>query len=111
MKEWHLSELDLDYVALGAAILGTGGGGNAYLGKLRAWEQLRAGRRIRIIPPEALQADDLVISVGGIGAPTVGIEKIEKDDECYRAVRAVEQAVGKPAAALMTDEIGGANSI
>lgn len=111
MKEWFLSELDLDYIALGAAILGTGGGGNAYLGKLRAWEQLRAGRCIRVIPPEALKDDDLVISVGGIGAPTVGIEKIEKGDECFRAVRAVEKEVGRRAAALMTDEIGGANSI
>ncbi|HLB48270.1 MAG TPA: DUF917 domain-containing protein [Anaerolineales bacterium] len=111
MREWFLSELDLEYVALGAAILGTGGGGNAYLGKLRAWEQLRAGRRIRIIPPEALKDDDLVIAVGGIGAPTVGIEKIERGDEGLLAVRAIEKEVGKPAAALMTDEIGGANSI
>ncbi len=111
MNEWRLAEIDLEYIALGAAILGTGGGGNAYLGKLRAWEQLRAGRRIRIIPPEALKDDDLVISVGTIGAPTVGIEKIKKGDECYRAVRAVERAVGRPVAALMTDEIGGANSI
>ncbi len=111
MNEWYLSEHDLEYIALGAAILGTGGGGNAYLGKLRAWEQLRAGRRIRVTPPEALQDDDLVIAVGGIGAPTVGIEKIEKGDECLQAVRAIEKEVGRPAAALMTDEIGGANSI
>ena len=44
MKEWLLDETDIEYIALGAALLGTGGGGNAYLGKLRAWEQLRAGR-------------------------------------------------------------------
>jgi DUF917 family protein len=111
VNDWTLSERDLEYVALGAGILGTGGGGNAYLGKLRAWEQLRAGRRIRVIPPEALQEEDLVIAVGGIGAPTVGIEKIKKGDECLRAVKAVEKEVGQPAAALMTVEIGGANAI
>ncbi|MBM4424181.1 MAG: DUF917 domain-containing protein [Chloroflexi bacterium] len=111
MNEWSLTELDLEYIALGAAILGTGGGGNVYLGKLRGWEQLRAGRRIRIISPEALQDDDLVIAVGGMGAPTVGFEKFEKGDECYRAVRALERAVGKRAVALMTDEIGGSNAI
>jgi DUF917 family protein len=111
MNEWTLVEQDLEYIALGAAILGTGGGGNVYLGKLRGWEQLRAGRRIRVIAPEALRDDDMVIAVGGIGAPTVGIEKLERGDECYRAVRAIEQATGKKAAALMTDEIGGANSI
>lgn len=111
MTEWTLTELDLDYVALGAAILGTGGGGNVYLGKLRGWEQLRAGRRIRVIAPESLRDDDMVIAVGGMGAPTVGIEKLERGDECVRAVRAIERAVGRKATALMTDEIGGANSI
>lgn len=111
MKPWLLSELDLEYIALGAGILGTGGGGNVYIGKLRAWEQLRAGRRIRVIPPEALHDDDLVVSVGGIGAPTVSIEKFEKEDESYRAVRAIEEAVGRPAAALISDEIGGSNAI
>lgn len=111
MNEWNLTELDLEYIALGAAILGTGGGGNVYLGKLRAWQQLRAGRRIRIISPDALKDDDLVIAVGGMGAPTVGFEKFEKGDECYRAVRAIENAVGRRAAALMTDEIGGSNAI
>ncbi len=111
MNEWNLTELDLEYIALGAAILGTGGGGNVYLGKLRAWQQLRAGRRIRIISPDALQDDDLVVAVGAMGAPTVGFEKFQKGDECYRAMRAVEKAVGKKAAALMTDEIGGSNAI
>jgi len=111
VKEWVLNEVDLEYVALGAGILGTGGGGNPYIGKLRAREQLRAGRTIRVVLPEALADDDLVIPVGGIGAPTVGIEKIEKGDECLRAVRALEREVGRPAVALMTDEIGGANAV
>lgn len=111
MKPWLLSELDLEYIALGAGILGTGGGGNVYIGKLRAWEQLRAGRRIQVIPPEALRDDDLIVSVGGIGAPTVSIEKFEKEDESYQAVRAIERAVGRPVAAVISDEIGGSNAI
>lgn len=108
---WDLTEDDLDCIALGAAILGTGGGGSAYLGKLRAREQLRAGRRIRIMLPEALDDDDLIIPVGGMGAPTVGIEKTERGDEIYRSARAVEATVGKPIAALVSDEIGGSNGI
>ena len=108
---WDLTEADLDCIALGAAILGTGGGGSAYLGKLRAREQLRAGRRIRIIAPAALADDDMVIAVGGMGAPTVGIEKTARGDECYRAARAVEATVGQAAVALISDEIGGANAI
>ena len=108
---WTLTEADLDAIALGAAILGTGGGGNSYLGKLRARQQLRAGRRIRIVPPDALDDDDITIAVGGMGAPTVGIEKTEHGDECYRAVRAIEATIDQKAVALLTDEIGGANAL
>ena len=39
----RLGEADVDAIAVGAAILGTGGGGNPYIGSLRAKEQLRAG--------------------------------------------------------------------
>ena len=108
---WHLSELDVEYIALGAGILGTGGGGNPYLGKLRAWQQLRAGRSIRVIPPEALRDDDLIVSVGGIGAPTVSIEKFRNETDSYRAVQAIEEVVGRRAAAIISDEIGGSNSL
>ena len=38
---------DLDAIEIGAAILGTGGGGNPYIGKLRCREELKKGRRIR----------------------------------------------------------------
>lgn len=111
MKEWLVTETDLEYMAAGAAVLGTGGGGNTYIGKLRAREQLRAGKRIRVIPPDALADDDMVIAVGGIGAPTVSNEKIKTNEECYRAIRAIERQVGRQALALISDEIGGANAI
>lgn len=109
MKNWILNEQDLDYIALGAAVLGTGGGGNSYLGKLRAREQLRAGRTIAVMSPDALNDDDAIICVAGIGAPTVGFEKIEEGQECLRAFRAVEKESEIRARALMTDEIGGSN--
>ena len=50
-------------------------------------------------------------SVGGIGAPVVGIEKIERGDECLRAMRAAERAAGGRVTALISSEIGGANSM
>ncbi|MCH7626701.1 MAG: DUF917 family protein, partial [Chloroflexi bacterium] len=33
---WQLVEDDLESIAIGAGILGTGGGGNPYIGRLRA---------------------------------------------------------------------------
>ena len=36
---------DLDAIEIGAAILGTGGGGNPYIGKLRCREELKKGAK------------------------------------------------------------------
>ncbi|WP_299401907.1 DUF917 domain-containing protein [uncultured Roseobacter sp.] len=107
----EVTDADLDAIEIGAAILGTGGGGNPYIGKLRCREELRKGRRIPVIPLEELPDDALVVSLGGIGAPVVGVEKIEEGEECLRALRAVEREVGKPVDALISVEIGGANSM
>lgn len=111
LPKYQLQENDLEALAIGAAILGTGGGGNPYIGKLRARELLRQGKSIEIIDLHDLPADALVVSVGGIGAPVISIEKIEKGDECFRALQALEESVGKPISALIPAEIGGANSI
>ncbi|HVA93060.1 MAG TPA: DUF917 domain-containing protein [Chloroflexota bacterium] len=102
---------DIRALEIGAAILGTGGGGNPRIGRLRTEQLLKAGKKLTLIPLSALADEDIVVSVGGIGAPVVGIEKIERGDECYRAMRAVERAGGKPVTALISGEIGGANSM
>ena len=47
--EWILSEYDVECIAIGAGILGCGGGGNPYLGKLAALQQIRSGKKIRVI--------------------------------------------------------------
>src|ERR671938_304392 len=52
-----------------------------------------------------------VLSVGGIGAPTVAIEKIRRGDEEVQALRAIERHTGRRVDALVPVEIGGANSI
>lgn len=111
MKVWDVTESDIDRIALGAGILGTGGGGNPYIGSLMAKAQLRAGRRIRVIRPVDLAPQAQVLSLGGIGAPTVGIEKMEAGDEGPRVLRAIEKASGCMIDAVIADEIGGSNGI
>ena len=107
----EVTDADLDAIEIGAAILGTGGGGNPYIGKLRCREELKKGRRIPVIPLDALPDDALVVSLGGIGAPVVGIEKIEEGEECLRALRALEREMGVKVDALISAEIGGANAM
>lgn len=111
MKIWSLTESDIDRIALGAGILGTGGGGSPYIGALMAKAQLRAGREIRVIQPADLAPDAQVLSLGGIGAPTVGIEKMQEGDEGVRVLRAIEKATGRRIDAVIADEIGGSNGI
>ena len=107
----EVTDADLDAIEIGAAILGTGGGGNPYIGKLRCREELKKGRRIPVIPLAELADDALVVSLGGIGAPVVGVEKIEEGEECLRALRAIEKELGVKVDALISAEIGGANSM
>jgi len=102
---------DLDALEIGAAILGTGGGGNPYIGKLRCREELKKGRAIELISLDDLPDDALVVSLGGIGAPVVGVEKIEQGDECLLALRALEAELDCRVDALVSVEIGGANSM
>ncbi len=107
----EIRDEDLNALEIGAAILGTGGGGNPYIGKLRCREELKRGRRIRVVPLDELADDVLVVSLGGIGAPVVGVEKIEEGQECLRAMRALEQELDCKIDALISSEIGGANSM
>jgi len=106
-----VGEAEIEAIEIGAAILGTGGGGNPYIGKLRCLEELRKGRRIDVIPLDELSDDALVVSLGGIGAPVVGVEKIEQGEECLLALRALEQELECKIDALISAEIGGANSM
>ena len=50
--EWILSEYDIECIAIGAGILGCGGGGNPYIVKLAALEQIRSGKKMRVISAE-----------------------------------------------------------
>ena len=106
-----LAEDDLLPLSLGAAVLGTGGGGNPHIGMLRARELFRKGARIEVLPLEAIDDDDHIGSVGGIGAPIVSVEKIKQGQECLRALQAVEEAARVKVSALISAEIGGSNSI
>ena len=107
---WTVTEQDLPHIAIGAGILGTGGGGNPYVGQLRARQAMRQWGPVTVLSAEELPDNARVICVGGIGAPTVGIEKV-RDLQSYHSLRAIEDFVGEKATALISNEIGGSNSV
>lgn len=49
--DWILNEFDIKCISIGAGIMGCGGGGSAYLGRLKALEVIKAGKEIRVIHP------------------------------------------------------------
>ena len=101
----------LDRLAIGAGILGTGGGGNPYVGKLMARAHLEAGKTITVVSPSEVPDDAFVTSVGQMGAPVVSVERVPRGDESLRAMRAVERHMKRRFDYVVPSEIGGTNSI
>ncbi|KTG12203.1 DUF917 domain-containing protein [Haloferax profundi] len=105
---------DLEALGTGAGILGTGGGGNPRIGRLRLqtlFEDEEYPDSVKLVSPKDLPADATVASVGGMGAPTISVEKFPKGDEDYKSLRAIESFSGETVDAIIPGEIGGANSM
>jgi DUF917 family protein len=107
---WSVDGDALERLAIGAGILGTGGGGNPYIGKVHAKQLLAAGHTLSIVSPDDVPDDALVTSVGFMGAPVVSVERIKRGDEPLLALRALEKHIGRQFDYLIPGEIGGANS-
>ncbi|MDB4895143.1 MAG: hypothetical protein JWN15_1405, partial [Firmicutes bacterium] len=108
---WQVTPADVEAIAIGAGILGTGGGGNPYLGKLQLLRQLKAGRTVTVIRVDELREEHMGVGIGGMGAPTVGYEKLPAGTEMTGAVEAVARHLGRPLDFVIAGEIGGANGI
>ena len=65
-----LSVADLVNVARGAAFLGTGGGGDPYIGRMLATSAIQEFGMPQIIEPEELDDDATVYTIAMLGAPT-----------------------------------------
>jgi hypothetical protein len=101
---------DLDDIAVGGAILGTGGGGDPYIGKLMAQQAIRKFGPVRMIDVDDIKDDDLIVPCAMMGAPTVMVEKIPQGEEILVAFRKLERFLGKKIGAILCAEAGGLNS-
>lgn len=102
---------DLEPLAIGAGILGTGGGGSPYLNKIFVAELLRDGLEIPVVAPADLPAAAVVASTGGVGAPIISVERLKEGHEFLTSLRALERYTCKTATHMISAEIGGGNSI
>lgn len=101
---------DMEDIATGGAILGTGGGGDPYIGKLMAQQAIKKYGPVNLVDIDELPDDALVVPVCMMGAPTVMTEKLPQGDELINAFRALEQLLGRKIDAVLCGEAGGVNS-
>ncbi|MFJ3035976.1 DUF917 domain-containing protein [Curtobacterium pusillum] len=101
---------DCSALARGAAILGTGGGGDPYIGRLLAEAAVREHGPVDVVQVEDLPDDAVVLSVAMIGAPTVMVEKLPSSAQFAEAIRSLAAYLGVTPTHLACIEVGGVNS-
>ena len=102
---------DIECLAVGAWILGTGGGGSPYLGLLNMRRLYAEGHRVQLMSPFDLADDDRIAVVSNMGAPLIGQERLADSRNIARAVQIQEEHSGQKFRAVMSLEIGGGNGI
>ena len=102
----------IDDIALGATVLGTGGGGDPYSGALMAKVAIEnAVKPVELITLAEVRDNWITVPSSMIGAPTVALEKLNSLDQMLVAFEAMEDALGEKIAATFPIEVGGFNSL
>lgn len=102
---------EIEDIALGAALLGAGGGGDPYVGKLVAMGAVKECGPMTLLDPEEVPDDALLVPIAMMGAPTVLGEKGIGGGEYQTLYNMVSQFFGKKIYAFMPIEAGGVNSM
>ncbi|KAK6841822.1 hypothetical protein PG987_002682 [Apiospora arundinis] len=97
-RVWYVSETDVEWIATGCYILGTGGGGSPYASMVRLRQMIRDGAVVRIVSPDDLPDEAQVGCGGGAGSPHGG----------HREARGRRYAAGTEGA---LQSIGGGNGL
>jgi len=102
---------DIDDLAAGATLLGTGGGGDPYVGKLLVKQAIADHGPAELVEPDDLPEEGRVLTTAIIGAPTVILEKIPAGTEFRAGIGALAAYLGEDPVALMSIEVGGVNTL
>lgn len=106
-----LGPQQIEDIAVGAAILGSGGGGDPFIGKLMALQAIEQHGPVRMVTPDELPQDGLVVPAAMMGAPTVVVEKIPNGQELSAAFDALSNYLGQEVVGIIPIEAGGLNSM
>lgn len=109
-SSWTLTPDDFDALAAGAALLGSGGGGDGRIG----WNLLNVlphDTGVSVVSAEDLPEDASVVHVGTVGSPDVVSERLLDPADFARAAETVADMVGREVDAIGCIEIGGLNAL
>jgi uncharacterized protein len=105
-----LTEEDLGSLALGSAVLGSGGGGNPAYDLLMARYVFEKHGPVKMISVQDLKDEDFIAPFDFMGAPSIAREKLPSGSEFITISRLIEETLGKKVTALVAGEIGGSNA-
>ncbi len=102
---------EVKQIAIGAALLGSGGGGNPYIGKMMAISAIKEHGPVTLLSPTEVPEDSFYVSASMIGAPAVAMEKFPNGGEFKRSFDMYAQYSGKKVSGTFPVEAGGINSM
>jgi len=108
-----LTEKDVEHLIVGAAILGTGGGGNPEEGLNILKKDLEGGRRLVIVSLDEVPNDALIVCpyfCGSIAPSKKKRKTVVFEDPMAVAFEEMEMHMGKKAFATVAVELGGINT-
>jgi len=108
-----LTEKDVEHLIMGAAILGTGGGGNPEEGLNMLKKDLKEGRRLTILSLDEVPNDALIVCPYFCGSIAPSKKKRKPavfKDPMAVAFERMEKHLGKKAFATVAVELGGINT-
>ncbi|ACP35121.1 protein of unknown function DUF917 [Sulfolobus islandicus L.S.2.15] len=111
METYFIQERDLQNLVTGASFLGTGGGGDPYIGGLMLKRELELVKKIEVITGvKYSNSKSFVLGSAMMGAPIVMIEKIPSSSEAKKALEVYSKFSGNEVEYITPLEMGGVNS-
>ncbi|KAK7989318.1 hypothetical protein PG989_009633 [Apiospora arundinis] len=95
-RVWYVSETDVEWIATGCYILGTGGGGSPYASMVRLRQMIRDGAVVRIVSPDDLPDE---------------AQKLEGDAMLQAQEALYKVCPDRRATHMISVEIGGGNGL
>ncbi|MGE8000063.1 DUF917 domain-containing protein [Lysinibacillus sp. NPDC093190] len=108
----YLDKEAIEHIAIGAAFLGTGGGGDPYIGKMMALSAIEKNGPVKLYSVDEIEDEDFFIPAAMMGAPSVLVEKFPRGDEFVKVFQKLAKYIGKEKiTGTYPMEAGGVNSM